>query len=205
MAFQPCPNTLELRIVGTLYGQIVMNVLHARYTTAPDLTQMNAIADSFGDWVTGPYATAQSSDLGYSAVIITDLATSGGLQVTKDLTGLGGEISHPVKTNQDTFCVSLHTGHAGRSFRGRTYILAVSNDAYVDANTISDAFVALYVSIFETLITTLHDEVSIDLAVLSRVSGGVTRANGLSTVVTDVIATDKTVDSQNRRLPGRGR
>jgi len=211
MAFQPCPETAEIRVKATLYGQVIENVLHCRVSTTPDATELNAIKSVVNDWVTGPYSTDTSDALHWNSIEVTDLNVEGGLQVVQDLTGLSGSLSQDVKTNQDTLAVKMLTGRSGRSFRGRIYIMGIATGSYstTDPNRITagslPTFVSLVDGLRENLATAAHP-----LGVLSRYSGvdsshkPIKRSTGLLTDVVSVAVSNDIIDSQNRRLPGHG-
>ncbi len=210
MAFQPCPETAECRLQGIMYSQQVENVFHVRISTSPTLSDLNAIVSAINDWATGTYANHMSNDLHWQQLVVTDLNVPGGIQVTHDMTGEGGGvIDARVKTNQDTFAVSFKTGLAGRSFRGRVYVLAVPSGYYNTANTLDPLNAAAYVTMFNTLKEDLATA-TYPLGVLSRYNKDAVptpphkRTEGLLTDVVTVTAADNIVDSQRRRLPGRG-
>lgn len=211
MAFQPCPETAEVRLQGILLGQQVENVFHVRISTTPTLANLTDIANAVNDWATGTYANHMSNGLSWTQIVVTDLNTAGGIQYIKDMSSEGGgTITDPVKTNQDTFAVSFKTGLSGRSYRGRVYVLAVPSGYYNTPNTLNPLNQAAYVTVFNTLREDL-DTAGFPLGVLSRYNKDAVptpphkRAEGLLTDVVTVTSTDNIIDSQNRRLPGRGR
>lgn len=210
LAFQPCPETAEIRLRAQLYGQQVENVWHCRVSTTPTEADLTTIGNTVADWVVGAYSSNQSNDVTFTDVIVTDLNVEAGLQIVHPFdAGITGVVDARVKTNQDTVAISLRTGHSGRSFRGRTYILAVAGTAYVDANHIGTATLNGFVANMTALKTELATA-GFPLGVLSRMTGGAKpvpshkRAAGILTDVTVIEAVDNVVDSQNRRLPGRG-
>lgn len=211
MAFQPCPNTAEIRISAVLYGQRVENVLHARVSTTPDEAELNEVLSPVNDWVLGPYATNLPIALLFTDITVTDLNVSTGAQVTQSLAGETGLAAVGIKTNQDTFCIKLLTGHRGRSMRGRFYVFALTTSMYdsVDPNMITTVYEGIWVAALQSLITDLGIAEH-PLGVLSRYSKDLfptpphLRTEGLLTDVVTAASTDRIVDSQNRRLPGRG-
>jgi hypothetical protein len=107
--------------------------------------------------------------------------------------------------NNVAIVMSLKTGLRGKSFRGRIYHVGLS-DAVVTANAVTtvqrDALVAGY-----SLLTTFAGatgEAIFNLVVLSYYASSVLRPTPIATPVTSVTS-DGIVDSQRRRLPGRGR
>ncbi len=210
MAFQPCPETAEVRLQGQMYGQLIENVFHVRVSTSPTLSDLTTIANTVNDWATGTYANHMSNDLHWTQLVVTDLNVPGGVQYIKDMSGEGGgTIDARVKTNQDTFAVSFKTGLSGRSYRGRVYVLAVPSGYYNTANTLDPLNAAAYVALFITLKEDL-DTATFPLGVLSRYNKDAVptpphkRTEGLLTDVVTITTKDNIVDSQRRRLPGRG-
>jgi hypothetical protein len=211
MAFQPCPETAEIRLQGLLHGQQVENVFHARISTSPTITNLTDLANAVNDWATGVYAAHISNQVAYVQLVVTDLNVAGGIQYIKDMSGeAGGGVAADVKTNQDTFAVSFKTGLSGRSYRGRSYVLGVPVGYYNTANTLDPLNQAAYVAAFNSLREDLNTA-GFPLGVLSRYNKDAVptpphkRTEGLLVDVLTVTSSDNIVDSQNRRLPGRGR
>jgi len=93
-------------------------------------------------------------------------------------------------------CVSLRTGLAGRRFRGRKFFSGIPK-ANVADNTIDSALCDDIVNGVGTMMSALNANAT-PLSVVSFV--------GLTvTAVTAALCTDNFVDSQRRRLTGRGR
>jgi len=206
MAFQPCPLTAEVRIQATLNGQQVENVFHCLVSATPTSGDLDTIRDTFQTWVEGEYASINSSNVAFNQIVVTDLNVEGGGQsIVTFVPTVPGDVESAVKTNQDTLAVSLRTGHSGRSFRGRSYILGVPTSDYAgdNPNMVSNAYADLVVPAYQGLIDALSIA-GFPLAVLSRFHDHAPRANGLSTEITTVTLVNQIVDSQNRRLPGRG-
>lgn len=178
--------------------------------TAPDITDLEAVATAVNDWATGAYSAIMPNTLTWVQIVVTDLNVAGGAQYTKDMSGEGGgDITNDVKTNQDTIAIKFNTARSGRSYRGRAYMLALSAGSYSDANNIGSTALASIVNAFDALRSDL-DTAGYPLGVLSRFNQDDVptpphkRAEGLLVPVTTVSATNGVVDSQRRRLPGRG-
>lgn len=99
-------------------------------------------------------------------------------------------------------CISLKTNKRGRSYRGRKYMgppaLGLIAGSFLNSTgqgVIEDAF--------ESLISSAG-AAGVPLVVVSKVTGGAPRTNGVQTLVTSASLFDSTLDSQRRRLPGRG-
>ena len=103
--------------------------------------------------------------------------------------------------NNVTIAIKWTTGYRGRSYRGRTYHPALYENM-VDGNTINSGSGALIVAAYYALIGAIASA-NYELCVYSRWSDHNSRPIGLATVITNATM-DSTVDSQRRRLPGRG-
>lgn len=185
-------------------GQRVMNTHHFYDGTGWDAGKLNNLAEGVYQWWHNDVRGQVSNTVQLTGVIATDLTPGSGLQAAKT-TGLpefGGKNS-PALPNNVTLAVKKATGFAGRSFHGRTFFIGLTEDA-VTGNTVDPTLVGTLVTAFDHLKEPLGPLIPVDLCVLSLVADGVERPDGICTPVTG-ISVDSTVDSQRRRLPGRGR
>jgi hypothetical protein len=102
-----------------------------------------------------------------------------------------------------TFCLSLRTEASGRSFRGRKYVAGVPQTK-VAGNQIVSAWAGDILTAMNDLIAVLSALNQV-LTVVSRVADGIDRITAVTTAVANVTYTDLNIDSQRRRLTGRGR
>jgi hypothetical protein len=106
--------------------------------------------------------------------------------------------------NNVALCLSFRSSGRGRSSRGRNYISGFP-EGYVSGNdidtTLADALVVAYEELKDA--ATFTDDWT--WIVYSRFQNGNARPEALIAPVDAVVLTDYTVDSQRRRLPGRGR
>jgi hypothetical protein len=106
-------------------------------------------------------------------------------------------------TNQNTLCVSLRSGNTGRSARGRLYWLGLGEDHYA-VNTMVAAARDDIVAAVEEMRSVLLG-FGYQWSIVSYISGGAPRVGGpVYFNVESVLVTDDTLDSQRRRMPGRG-
>jgi len=129
-----------------------------------------------------------------------------GLQNIVDLTSVNntnagaGTGAAGAVPNNAAFCITLRTGHTGRSARGRVYIAGIGDTDFTSANTVKTAYATAaeaYVS--DVLATAAVD--GWDLSVLSRRTAGSARLLGVFFKVTTVVARNLLIDSQRGRLP----
>jgi hypothetical protein len=105
--------------------------------------------------------------------------------------------------------VSFRTESRGRSFRGRNYIVGLTEDQ-VTGNDFASGITGLFQAVYELLLD-FGQDIAWAWVVASRFSGvdpvthdPIPRTTGIATVVTAVTVVDNFVDSQRRRLTTRG-
>jgi len=116
--------------------------------------------------------------------------------------GTEGTLTSPSVPGNVTWCVKFLTGLTGRSYRGRNYIMGMTEDATV-GNQMDAGRAAAFVANYEALLD-LVDATDFTWVVLSRVQNNVPLANAIGAPIINVGYTDLNLDSQRRRLTGRG-
>lgn len=213
MPFIPCNNVVEASIRFLLDEQLVENVFHFHKTAVGAITALD-LADLAGQllgWWETVFSYCLPIELIFNEIYLRDLTTAEGLEETASTTTRdAGRVSGGVLPNQDTFCVSFRTGFTGRSNRGRVYLPALLK-AYVTQNTVADGAADDIVARYGGL-ASAADAAGFTHVVTSKYSGmggvprrPIPRAAGVSKVITSYLAADRTVDSMDRRKPGRGR
>jgi len=203
MPFVPASNTAALDVIYELDGQTVENTLYYQKTTSPDATSLASLVEVVTAYIKDEVLPFLDAAIQLVRVVGTLIDVIDGLTYTST-TGLpaAGAQTGAVLPNNVAFCISFRTAIAGRSGRGRNYITGISSDD-VTANTFDTAWSTNLVSAYAGLRSVAGDD-GWSLVVVSRFSDGSPRVSALVSPVTAVIATDRTVDSQRRRLPGRG-
>jgi hypothetical protein len=205
MAFIPVPNTVQAEIVYELDGQICENTLHYTLGTAtPNLADITDLIETISATIRSNIIPLLTNTITLLRLVGTLIEVADGLQYisTTGLPAAGGSTDLPLPNNV-SLAMSLRTGLSGRSFRGRSYIVGLTQGAVV-GNTVNTSEIAALLTAYETLRVPPTDG-AWQMSVVSRFNGGAARTVGVATPVTQVIVTDATVDSQRRRLPGRGR
>lgn len=203
MPFVPANNVLQCEVRQTLDGQQIENVLYVSSGSGWDDAKVDAIHGSIVDLYTAIYAVL-STAIQFREAYYTDLTTATSPTYTR--TG-----SLPINGADDAgslpgncaLCVSHRTNGRGRSARGRTYIAGIPEDLVTGASISSG---------ITNAVTTAFGLWRADIAsggyahvIVSRFTGGDERVTALVQPVTVSLVVDNTVDSQRRRLPGRGR
>lgn len=205
MAFVPVPNTLQAELRFLFGSQKCENVLY--FTGSGGVTP--ALATTLGAalvaWWNAQFKAASPTIMSLTEVYLTDLSTATSFTVSY-VTGLpsaGSSAVDPLPFNC-SHCVSFRTANRGRSGRGRNYVMGLSDSEAV-ASVITVTRRNIDVNAYAALVGAGTFVAGLQFCVVSRISNGVPRASGLIQPVTAVLSVDDTIDSQRRRLPGRGR
>lgn len=204
MPFVPVPLAARVELRFTAQSQQCMNTLWFEHeTTAPNAMDLSELADMvYGWWVTN-LAPITSESVELREVYV--LAQDGG-NVEWTLPGdptdnQGAAVGSPLPNNV-TLCVSFRTGLAGRSYRGRNYpvgILTSNQNGNFATNDYVVALQAAYGNLIDAMTGTAWT-----WGVATRYSNNLPRPEGAMTPITAVVVTDNALDSQRRRLVGRG-
>jgi hypothetical protein len=204
MPFVPAPNIVSVEVRATNDAQHIENRFNVNANAAVTPTIVDDICNLVSVWAQAEYFPLLPSAVELTEVFAKDLTTITGAQHTIVPSGtvVGGQAAAPAP-NEVSFCVSLRTGNAGRSARGRFFVLAIPKDL-ITANTISPTLRGQLVAAGQSLISALSGG-GYALTIVSYVSEKVPRPGGpVYFDVTTAIATDGLVDSQRRRKPGNG-
>lgn len=202
MAFIRVPNTVMVEMIFRQDGQYVENVYHCSNAVSYDESDMANLIDVFRTWWDTDIQPLVTSNLSLVNFIATDLDSQTGPRV-EDASGLplAGSLAGASMPNNVTLVVKWTTGNRGRSFRGRTYHLGLE-DGQVTQNTIAATPLANLTTAYNNLIVDVTTA-GWTLVVASRYADNAPRAEGITTPIT-LASIEGTVDSQRRRLPGRG-
>lgn len=203
MAPRVAVNVAEVSMRYDWDNQRVENVFHVRKNEGADSPDLPLIATAFDAWHENYLVPLQSNSLKLREIYVVDITTPTSPAHTEPiLPARAGARSSASLPNSVTLAVSLRTAQRGRSHRGRSYVLGLCEDQ-IALNQVDPATVTLYLVAYEQLrqdlITAGHE-----LVVTSFYTAGAPRASGLSTDVTSISIVDDVVDTQRRRLPGRG-
>lgn len=204
MAFQRVPNTIQVSVRATLFGQQVENTLYVKPISAPpNAASVKQAAEAAGTWFRTKLLDNLGSDVVYRETFARSLDTAAGAEYT-DTTGAGttGGAGVGCLSGNISFAVKFLTGLAGRSFRGRNFLFGLPTTA-VSGNTLFAPFAASYVGAFTDF---LDDMLAAEFTwvVVSRVADGIERVEAVATAVITAALTNLIVDSQRRRLTGSG-
>jgi hypothetical protein len=210
MPFVRVPNAALVEVRMLLDGQHIENTLWFQSDTAPTGATLATLADAIGAWWIANYRTNVSSAVSLVEVVATSMDSATAPTATfvpgTPQSGTGDSEALP---NNVSLTVSFRTESRGRSFRGRNYITGLT-DAQVANNTVDPLIVADWIDAYEAVGTAVSGT-GFTWVVASRFSGvdangdPIPRDPGITTPITAVVIVDPIIDSQRRRLPGRGR
>lgn len=209
MGFIPCPNTISIEMLYTMELEPCENVYHVSYTAAPDQSSLTALANVFKNWENTNASPSRSNQCALRTIRLRDIASPSGQELIFSVSpAISGTNTANPAPNNVTIATAMRTGLAGRSNRGRSYWIGITDVMYT-ANNIVPTIQGQILAAYAALLTALSSN-STPLVVLSKYSGTdsngkpIPRAAGVHTPITSV-SMDITMDSQRRRLPGHNR
>lgn len=203
MAFIPVPNVAQAELTYVWDGQTVQNVLHYSKASPWSVTHLQELGQSLQEEWSASIRSLQPTTLSLVEIRCLDLSAANAeyFNYTGGLP-LAGTNASPSMPNNCALVLTKRTAMRGRSFRGRIYHPGLI-DAYVTASRVNNDAVNGLVTAYTNLLglQLLLDEAL--MVVVSRYNGGAPRAEGIASLVSH-LTSDGVVDSQRRRLPGRG-
>jgi len=185
-----------------LAGQAVANVVYFLRTSAIDDAWLGDIGDDLVAWWSGSLAGILSENIELTNVVCMDMTTVSGSVIVTDGGAPNGAVSGDAVPLNTALVVTARTPKRGRAYRGRTYIVGLSTTLLLNEGQANTTAVTGAVTHFEEFLTPANFHGGIPV-VASRQEGGVVRTVGVATAITSY-SCDSKLDSQRRRLPGRG-
>lgn len=203
MPIPPTPDVALVELRYTYQGQRVENTLYFRHQTGINVTDMEGLAGAIAANYIALVKPSVPSTLLLREIYVVDLSdsTAPAVTYTTDLP-VAGDDGAAAMPNNVTICVSFRTLGRGRSSRGRNYLLGITENE-VNDNIVSEVAWLPWFALYQELL----DFGGVGpwvWGVLSTVSGGVPRTTGFFQDIIAYTVVDNVVDSQRRRLPGRG-
>lgn len=209
MPFVPVPNTCLIEIQMLLDGQQVENTLYASKVTPYEVADLEELAQLVVVWWQEECIPLYSNQVFLQAVVCTSLEDAEAAQWVEPVNTLNvGALTSPALPNNNAFTITILTSARGRSNRGRNYITGLT-EAVVTNNQINGQHISDWLAAYSELKARI-DLIARFLVVVSKYSGvdgsgnPIPREEGVATIVTGFRVFDDVIDSQRRRLPGRG-
>lgn len=200
------PNAVKVQLYFQTAGQLGMNDLWFVGPDAePDFSTVQTLIATIENWVVGDYLPLVCDSVTLTKIVGRAMTSATGAIATRFNGVDAGGVATEQAPNNVAPCISLGTGLGGRSSHGRNYIVGTPNAA-IDVNTIQPAFIGGFTDAYAQLLPGGGNDPSpFIFSVVSYYLAGAVRAVPFSWPVRSVGFTDNIVDSQRRRLPGRGK
>ncbi len=204
MPFTPVPNSAQYEIRMLWDNQEVENTIWVNHGADPTGTAIADMAEAIRIWYTNGVLANLSNQVRLVEVYGVDMSSQTGPTGTSVApANQVGQVASPSMPNNVAMCVSFRTARRGRWFRGRNYVPGMAEDG-VTNNAFLASRTAAIVAAYNSLIGVVADNGGTWVVASRRVSNA-PRLTGITEPVTAALVTDDYVDSQRRRLPGRGR
>lgn len=203
MPFIPASNVLQVELIYLWAGQTVETVLHYKAPDPISIPDMNTAGAFFVTWYNTSLKPLHHSTIQLTQVKMTDLSFDFAPVVNWG-TGLPivGTVGADGLPNNVALTLTKRTALRGRSYRGRIYHGGMA-ESQCAGNQIVGATVTSLLSAYAAILALTVGAESWPMVVLSRRHNGADLAAAVATNVVS-LSSDGFVDSQRRRLPGRG-
>lgn len=204
--FIPAPGVAQVEMVYTLFSQTCENVFHVDTGTGASVpaATLTAIGNQFSVWHRDSGRSVQSNFSQLTLIRVRDLTVQAGdvVELSQVPADHVGELTEKALPGNVTVAVKWSTGLGGRSFRGRTYHIGLT-EHQVDLNALTlDAQTAVQTA-YANLLVAVNGVAGRQMVVVSYAHNKFWRDAALSTPITRATV-NIDVDSQRRRLNGRG-
>ena len=206
MPFQSAPGTIHITLRGTWAGQDTINDLYFHQEGVdPTFSDVLALTDLIATWWDGALKPLTNESFTLNEVVGRGLTTViSPMARTFVALGQGGVSGEAVPNNVNP-AITFQSDIGGRSGHGRNFIPGMSNSD-VTGNFLESAQASSLVEAYAQLLPGgSMDPAPWKWSVLSRQAFGVVLPTATAYGIIAVSFTDLVVDSQRRRLPGRGR
>lgn len=203
--FVPAPNVAQVNMMYQFGNDIMENVYDVLGTGAWTAATLLSLGSQMRDWENTIAKNQRSVQIALTRITVTDQTTAGATGVDMPVApAINGTVPGVMAPGNVTWCIKKTTGLRGRSFRGRTYWIGMPTTFYTSA-LMDPTKAGLIVAALNAIGTSISTVNGGQLVIVSRRTGGAVRpGNAVVTPVVNFASTDLILDSQRRRLPGRG-
>lgn len=201
--FIPVPKSARAVMRYSCFGQTVENVFHFSQTDDYAESDCAALAGAIVTAWGAEIKPLLSPDVTLEDVTVTAIHVASGPQSIAAAGIAGTAAEAGFDTIGNTIAIKFGTGNSGRSYRGRMYwpqLLASG----VTNNELSLVAAGAYISALSDFFAAVNTAVGSDHVIVSYQNDCEWRDEGVSTFVTSYSVVDRHLDSQRRRLSGRG-
>lgn len=205
MPFVNLPYGIKLVAEYNKDGQVCLNIFWCTKNTpaAVILSDLTNAANAVQTWWNAARVSL-TSQMSLTSIKAIDWSVPDGgeYEIGSPSNAAGAVTTSSPLPNNCAIAITQLTAKRGRSQRGRTYLAGVCTGSLNTQNTLNAAPLNVYINSFGAFRTALSAS-GLTQVVASFVTLGAPRANGQGTAVIGNSA-DNILDSQRRRLPGRG-
>jgi len=204
MAFIPVPDTALASLICNVANKSLVNTLWFELSGGWDSSSLLDLATKLADWWWTNVANLCSNAVTLQEITARDMSEESGpiMSFFPSAANVGSRGS-PVLPGNVTWAIQFKTGLAGRSFRGRNYVIGLAEDQ-ATGDAVASTTAAAYIVAYAALNAEINEEIPAVHVVASRYNNGAPREVGVTTAVTTYGFADLWLDSQRRRLQGRG-
>ena len=197
MTFVPAADTwaVTLRFTATGLRPKTMNFHVLNNGGTMSSVGANLLAAAIESWAESTYDATYGTGLNLSNIQVRDASQQNGVVVDFN-TDIPGTIADNGLPGNVAFAISLRTGLAGKSFRGRMYHPWLG-EADVTGNSLSSTRADAIRDAWTALDAALQPSDWL-ISVVSKYSNGAPRVNALVTPIVGFTYTDLNVDTQRR-------
>jgi len=204
--FIPVANVASVEMIYSYLGIVAENVFYVQKGSPYTLAQLQSLRGTVDTWDSTTWKRNRTANATLTRIRTRarDTAGSPAEDYSLPTPRQGSRAGSFTVPGNVSYSIKLVTGLAGRSFRGRLYFIGLNESCLAAlANQVSTAWATQVVGDLNTLLSVLASA-GHTLGVVSYRTGGVYRSDGLFTTATGWSLADYNVDSQRRRLTGRG-
>lgn len=204
-AFIPVPDCARVELIYQVNGITAENVFNVHKASPYSLADLQALRGLVNTWDGATWQGFRGTGCTLQRIRTKALDTAS--SPTEDFflpTPRPGTLSFTLLPANVTYAIKLTTGSAGRSFRGRLYMVGLTTAQLATVSnqvltSTSNGAVAALNTLLSNLAAGGHT-----LGVISYRTGGAYRSTGVFTAAIGWTAVDLNLDSMRRRLTGRG-
>jgi len=178
------------------------NVLHAQYTGAIGLDDLDDLEAVIEAWLTTDWAPIAASAWACTEIVLTDLDSLSGKRKSYPISPpiQGTDTAQPMPANA-TLAIKEDVGRRGRGIAGRIFFIGLS-EAAVQGNEVLSTGVDAILTAYTNLNTTITALAVYNGLCVPHLKVGTSRPNPAEVdLVTAFLATDNLIDTQKDRLP----
>lgn len=187
----------------SIFGQTVENVWYFTRTGGYDATSLDALNAAITTAWTTHMRPLLPVEITLLDITSTDQEVVGGAQDVDAVVVAGSNAVTAFNSLGTTFALKFSTGLSGRSYRGRMYWPALTNNVVID-NLLDAGYAASIRDAVADMFADIESDSGDAHVIASYMNDCEWRTTGVATPVTGYSYVDLNLDSQRRRLSGRG-